>query len=71
MEEIKVWQTRDGILGLGEYLKKQKMVNDQELQKIDEEITAQVEEAVKFAEESPDPDPKDLYRDVYAGEVAS
>jgi pyruvate dehydrogenase E1 component alpha subunit len=70
-EEIKEWQTRDGILGLGEYLKKQKMVNDQELQKIDGEITAQVEEAVKFAEESPDPDPKDLYRDVYAGEVAS
>jgi len=27
--------------------------------------------AVKFAEESPDPDPKDLYRDVYADEVAS
>jgi len=25
---------------------------------------------VKFAEESPDPDPKDLYRDVYAGEAA-
>ena len=70
-EEIKEWQTRDGILSLGEYLKKQKMVNDQELQKIDEEITAQVEEAVKFAEESPDPDPKDLYRDVYADEVAS
>jgi pyruvate dehydrogenase E1 component alpha subunit len=70
-DEVKEWQTRDGILSLGEHLKKQKMINDQEIQKIDEEVTAQVEEAVKFADESPDPDPKDLYRDVYADEAAS
>ena len=47
------------------------MLSDDDIQRIDEEVTAQVEEAVKFAEESPDPDPKDLYRDVYAGEAAS
>src|SRR5467141_605054 len=70
-DEIKEWQTRDAILGLGEHLKKQKMLTDQDIQRIDEEITAQVEDAVKFAEESPDPDPKDLYRDVYADEAAS
>src|SRR5438477_9406165 len=70
-EEIKEWQTRDAILSLGEHLKKQKMLTDQEIQRIDEEVTAQVEDAVKFAEDSPDPDPKDLYRDVYAGEAAS
>jgi pyruvate dehydrogenase E1 component alpha subunit len=70
-DEIKEWQTRDAILNLGDHLKKQKMVDDQAIQRIDEEVTAQVEAAVKFAEESPDPDPKDLYRDVYADEVAS
>jgi pyruvate dehydrogenase E1 component alpha subunit len=70
-DEIKEWQTRDAILSLGDHMKKQKMLDDQAIQKIDEEVTAQVEEAVKFAEESPDPDPKDLYRDVYADEVAS
>ena len=70
-DEIKEWQTRDAILSLGDYMKKQKMLGDQEIQKIDEEVTAQVEEAVKFAEESPEPDPKDLYRDVYADEAAS
>jgi pyruvate dehydrogenase E1 component alpha subunit len=70
-DEIKEWQTRDAILSLADYMKKQKMLGDQEIQKIDEELTAQVEEAVKFAEESPEPDPKDLYRDVYADEVAS
>jgi len=70
-DEIKEWQTRDAILSLGDYMKKQKMIDDQQLQKLDGEVIAQVEEAVKFAEESPEPDPKDLYRDVYAGEVAS
>jgi pyruvate dehydrogenase E1 component alpha subunit len=70
-DEVKEWQSRDGILSLGEYMKKQKMLDDQEIQKIDEEISARVEAAVKFADESPEPDPKDLYRDVYADEVAS
>jgi pyruvate dehydrogenase E1 component subunit alpha len=70
-DEIKEWQTRDAILSLGEHMKKQKMLDDPEIQKIDEEVTAQVEEAVKFAEESPEPDPKDLYRDVYAEEAAT
>ena len=70
-DEIKEWQTRDPILSLGEHMKKQKMLTDEEIERIDEEITAQVEDAVKFAEESPDPDPKDLYRDVYAGEGAA
>ena len=35
------------------------------VERIDEEVTAEVEEAVKFAEESPDPDPRQLYRYVY------
>src|SRR5260370_15752978 len=70
-DEIKEWQTRDAILSLGEDMKKQKMTNDQEIQKIDEEGTAQVEEAVKFPEESPDPDPQDLSPDVYADDPAS
>ena len=70
-DEVKEWQTRDGILSLAGYVKQQKMLDDQQLQKIDEEVTTQVDEAVKFADESPEPDPRDLYRDVYAGEVAS
>jgi pyruvate dehydrogenase E1 component alpha subunit len=65
-DEIKQWQTRDAILSLGEHLKKQKMLTDAEIQKIDDDVTAEVDAAVKFADESPEPDPKDLYRDVYA-----
>ncbi len=65
-DEIKQWQTRDAILTLGEHMKKQKMLTDQEIEKIDQEVTAEVEAAVKFAEESPDPDPSELFRYVYA-----
>ena len=70
-DEIKEWQGRDAILNLGEHMKRERMANDQELQKIDEAVTAEVEEAVRFAEESPEPDPSQLYRDVYADEGAA
>ena len=70
-DEIKEWQTRDPILTLGEQMKRQKMLTDADIEKLDDEVTAQVEDAVKFAEESPEPDPKDLYRDVYAEEGAA
>ena len=70
-DEIKEWQGRDPILKLGEHMKQQKILTDQDLEKVDEEVTAQVEDAVKFAEESPEPDPKQLYRDVYAEEGAA
>ncbi|GAC1481893.1 MAG: pyruvate dehydrogenase (acetyl-transferring) E1 component subunit alpha [Candidatus Dormibacteria bacterium] len=69
-EEIKEWQGRDAILRLGDQLQKQKMATAEELQKIDVAVTAEVEDAVKFADESPEPDLKDLYRDVYAEEVS-
>ncbi len=69
-DEIKQWQGRDAILGLGDHLQKQKMASAGELQKIDEAILSEVEAAVKFADESPEPDLKDLYRDVYAEAVS-
>src|SRR2546428_11439871 len=62
-DEIKEWQGRDAILSLGEHLKKQKMLTDEEIQRIDQEVTAQVEEAGKFAGGSPAPAPKDPPRD--------
>ena len=70
-DEIKEWQTRDPILALGEHMKRQKLLTDAEIEELDDEVTAQVEDAVKFAEESPEPDLKDLYRDVYAEEGAA
>jgi pyruvate dehydrogenase E1 component alpha subunit len=38
---------------------------EDELKAIDTEIKAIVAEAVQFAQESPEPDPSELYTDVY------
>src|SRR6266545_2195370 len=38
----------------------------QELEKIEADVAAEVEEAVRFAEESPDPAPEVIWEDVYA-----
>jgi pyruvate dehydrogenase E1 component alpha subunit len=65
-DEIKEWQGRDPILSLGEHMKRQQQLNDGEIEAIDKEITGQVEDAVRFAEESPEPDTKSLYDNVYA-----
>lgn len=39
-----------------------------ELEKLEAEIAREVEEAVRFAEESPDPEPDAIWKDVYASE---
>jgi pyruvate dehydrogenase E1 component alpha subunit len=39
-----------------------------ELEKLEADVAREVEEAVRFAEESPEPDPESIWRDVYASE---
>src|SRR6267143_1165190 len=70
-QEVTEWRERDSILKFGEYLKRERLASDKDLEAIDVEVMAEVEAAVTFADESPDPDPKDLFRDVYADEAAS
>jgi pyruvate dehydrogenase E1 component alpha subunit len=41
-------------------------VSQQELEKIEAEVAGEIEEAVRFAEESPDPGPEAIWEDVYA-----
>jgi pyruvate dehydrogenase E1 component alpha subunit len=38
----------------------------QELERIEADVAREVEEAVRFAEESPDPSPEAIWEDVYA-----
>jgi pyruvate dehydrogenase E1 component alpha subunit len=41
-------------------------IDQPQLDSLDAEIRAEVEDAVRFADESPDPDPAALYADVFA-----
>lgn len=45
------------------------MLSDAEFQKIEVQVKEQVEKAVRFAEESPLPDPQELYKDIYADPI--
>ena len=46
-------------------LLKKKFATEEEIKVIKDKIKAEIEEAVKFAEESPFPDPSELYEDNY------
>lgn len=65
-EEKEAWFSRDPIKKLAAYLTEQGLATPEELKEIDRRIQAEIVEAVQFAESSPEPDPKDLYRYVFA-----
>lgn len=64
--EKEVWRTRDPIARLGDHLIQESLATQEELTAIEQRIRAEIEEAVKFALESPEPDPADLYKYVFA-----
>jgi pyruvate dehydrogenase E1 component alpha subunit len=65
-EEKDFWFARDPIKMFARHLLAQELSSPSELKEIDKEIQAIVDDAVEFAESSPEPNPADLYRDVFA-----
>lgn len=68
-DEKQFWGARDPIKRLAAYLLEQKLATQEELKEIDSEIQQEVDEAVKFAESSPEPDPSELRRFIFAEDV--
>ncbi|XHX81160.1 MAG: pyruvate dehydrogenase (acetyl-transferring) E1 component subunit alpha [Stenomitos frigidus ULC029] len=64
--EKEAWFARDPLKKLAAHLLEQNLASQDELKAIEKKIQAVVEEAVTFALESPEPDPKDLYKYVFA-----
>ena len=64
--EIEKYQERDPIKLFTATLKENKVLTDGDLSDMEAAIKEQIEHAVRFAEESPEPDPKELYTNVYA-----
>ncbi|MEH2278640.1 MAG: pyruvate dehydrogenase (acetyl-transferring) E1 component subunit alpha [Nostoc sp.] len=64
--EKEFWFARDPIKKLATYLLEQNLADEQEIKAIDRKIQGVIDEAVKFAESSPEPDPSELYRFVFA-----
>src|SRR6267378_5609574 len=65
-DEVEEQKKKDPITQLAEKLKEEKVIDQSALDEMDGEIHAVVEADVKFADDSPDPDPAELYTDVLA-----
>jgi pyruvate dehydrogenase E1 component alpha subunit len=65
-DEVEEQKARDPITHLAGKLKEEGVIDQQGLDALDAEVLAEVAESVKFADESPDPDPDELYNDVLA-----
>lgn len=65
-EEIERWKsTRDPIMVMDRILVEHEALNDSERQRIHDEAVAAAEAALKFADDSPNPTPDELLKDVY------
>jgi pyruvate dehydrogenase E1 component alpha subunit len=64
--EIEKYQERDPIKLFTASLKEKGILDDDELARMEKDVKEQVEESVRFADESPQPEAEELYTDVYA-----
>jgi pyruvate dehydrogenase E1 component alpha subunit len=65
-EEVEDQKKRDPISQLALKLQEEKILDQAGMDALDAEVRAEVEAAVKYAEESPDPDPAELHTHVLA-----
>ncbi|MEC4815552.1 MAG: pyruvate dehydrogenase (acetyl-transferring) E1 component subunit alpha [Scytonema sp. PMC 1069.18] len=64
--EKEYWFARDPIKKFAAYLVEHNLASEEELKAIDRKVQHEIDEAVKFAESSPEPDPSELYRFIFA-----
>ena len=65
-EEVEAWKKRDPIPMFREWLLKSLLASEAEFEEIDNAVTKEIEAAVAFAEQSPDPEPDDYARYIFA-----
>lgn len=64
-EEVAEWMEQDPIEHCLNVIKENKWLTAKEIEEIDTWVKNEVEDSVKFAEESPYPDADELYEDIY------
>jgi len=68
-DEVKRWQENDPIGIYHHYLTSHELATPDELEALLKKAEAEVQEAVAFAESSPEPEAEALFRDVYVDEI--
>jgi pyruvate dehydrogenase E1 component alpha subunit len=64
-EVTQMRETRDPIDSYRNHILKNKLATEEDLKAIDKEVKQLVEEATEFSHSSPEPDPSELYTEVY------
>lgn len=68
-EEIEKYQENDPIVIYNAWLISNNKASKKVLKEIEDQVEEEIVAAIKFAEESPNPTPEDLFKDVYVEEV--
>lgn len=64
-EEVEQYKKLDPLEQVLDTMKKNKWIDDKGIEAMEAKVKALVDESVRFAEESPLPDPGEIYKDVY------
>jgi pyruvate dehydrogenase E1 component alpha subunit len=64
-EEVAEWHEKDPIGKVEQWLLKKKYLTQEDVERIHGEVQAEVDEALKFAEESPSPQPDELFENIF------
>jgi dihydrolipoamide dehydrogenase len=67
-EDKEKWRKSDPIVAFEHELEKSGLADEEYFKNLRQEIDAEVREIIEFADNSPEPDPKDLYKYTYAGQ---
>lgn len=64
-DEVESYKQRDPVEVIRQALLDKKFATEKDIEAIDQKVASQVEESVKFAEESPYPEPAEAFTDIY------
>lgn len=67
--EIEKYQERDPLKVFAASLREEKVISDKDYEAMEKQVQEEVEHALRFADESPLPEPEELYTDVYASPI--
>ena len=65
-DEKQKWLKADPVVAFEHALEKAKIATEEDIRKVREEVEGEVDEIVKFADESPNPPPDELFRFLYS-----
>ncbi len=68
-EEVAYWRKRDPLIIHKERILSQDIATEAELAYMEEEVRAQIADAVQFARESPYPDPEEVFDDLFTNPI--